>query len=124
MNAMDWKSIIFDELSKNPLADRILVFGSAANPAADPKDIDIYVEAHPQTDGEALQDLLRLAHRFYGCLDPFFLHNGVLFVRSKEATHWVRARCGAAIALAGQGGLPLSDALELAVGADLTGMKR
>ena len=120
---MDWKSIIFDELLKNPLADRILVFGSAAEPDSEPKDIDIYVEAHPHRDAQALQDILRLAHRFYGYLDPFFLHNGVLFVRSKEATHWVRARCGAAIGLAGRGGLPLSDAIELIAGADLGGLK-
>lgn len=116
MSGLDWKAAIFDRLAKNPLADRLLVFGSAADPDREPKDIDVFVEADAFADERALRDLLRLAREHYGYFDPFLMQSGALFVRSSEATHWVRARNADVIAAAGRAGVPLAEARALAAG--------
>lgn len=113
MSSETWLPDIIERLAANPLADRLLFFGSATDPARVPNDLDVFVDADPRSDRAGLQVLLQLARDFYGYLDPFFAYNGLLYVRSDEATHWVRARHERAIATAARAGVPLAELAEL-----------
>lgn len=109
MSSQVWLPQVLERLASNPLADRMLVFGSAMDPAREPNDIDVFVAADPRLDGPGLRALLQLARDFYGYLDPFFIHKGVLYVRSDEASHWVRAKHSGPIEAAARAGIPLRE---------------
>lgn len=107
----NWRQIIFRKLSEHPLSRNMRVFGSAATPDADANDIDVFLDCPgPAGRTAGLDDILELARRHYGRLDPFVLRDGVLWTRNDDATGWVRARNAAALIAAGREGVSLDDA--------------
>jgi predicted nucleotidyltransferase len=112
MTDQGWREEILRLLAENPLADRMRVFGSAAEPGRDPKDLDVFVDGVEKVS--ALRDLMALQRRFYGRLDVFVLQGGVLWTRSDDADRWIRAKNAAALRRAGEAGITLADAAALA----------
>ena len=113
MSSEDWLPHLLERLAANPLADRLLVFGSTIDPERVPNDLDVFVAADPRLDGAGLRSLLQLARDFYGYLDPFFVYNGLLYVRSDQATRWVRATNSRSIETAARAGVPLPELVQL-----------
>lgn len=88
---------IAKSMSKLPYATKIRVFGSMAEGKDTPGDIDVFVDmsSTPYTDSQQCYeffDLIRLANRNYGYVDPFIQFADGLVVRNDEATGWVMAR--------------------------------
>lgn len=84
-------------MSRLPYADKIKVFGSMAEGSARPGDIDVFVDLPdtPFTDSEQCReffDLIRLANRNYGYVDPFVRFADNLVVRNDAATGWMTAK--------------------------------
>ena len=82
-----WQQIV-KVLQSSPYADDITVFGSVARGEAKTfSDVDIYIHTE-----DAPWNILRLAQKFYGMLDPFYEEGDVLMVRSDDARSWKRAK--------------------------------
>lgn len=84
-------------MSRLPYADKIMVFGSMAAGAEQPGDIDVFVDLPdtPFTDSEQCReffDLIGLANRNYGYVDPFIRFADDLVVRNDAATGWTTAK--------------------------------
>lgn len=84
-------------ISKLPYADKIMVFGSMAEGSAQPGDIDVFVDLAdtPFTNSEQCReffDLIKLANRNYGYVDPFIRFKDDLVVRNDQATGWTTAK--------------------------------
>lgn len=84
-------------MSRLPYADKIMVFGSMAEGSTAPGDIDVFVDLPdtPYTDSEQCReffDLIRLANRNYGYVDPFIRFGDDLVVRNDAATGWMTAK--------------------------------
>jgi hypothetical protein len=85
---------------QNPLSRCAQVFGSMARAHPSPKGLDLLVSLpgvrHPNVgnaaDYPALYDLLTIARRWYGYLDPFVWNGRSLWVRNADATSYERAR--------------------------------
>lgn len=84
-------------MSKLPYATKIRVFGSMAEGKDTPGDIDVFVDMSEirYTNSDQCReffDLIRLANRNYGYVDPFIQFSDSLVVRNDQATGWMRAR--------------------------------
>jgi len=88
---------IAKSMSRLPYADKIMVFGSMANGADRPGDIDVFVDLSdtPFTNSDQCReffDLIRFANRNYGYVDPFIRFSDDLVVRNDAATGWMTAK--------------------------------
>jgi predicted nucleotidyltransferase len=108
-----WREDILRLLAENPLADRMRVFGSAAEPGREPKDVDVFVAGVRKVSDlrDLLRDMMALQRRFYGRLDVFVLQGDVLWTRSDDAARWIKARNADALRRAGEAGISLADAI-------------
>lgn len=87
---------IAKQMSSLPCAPKIQVFGSMAELKENPVDIDVFVDMSdiPFTSSDQCReffDLIRLAHRNYGYVDPFIRFSDALVVRNDEASGWMKA---------------------------------
>lgn len=114
MSGNDWSIEILTVLAQSPLASSIRIFGSAADPSRQPKDIDAFVEIDGLYDRKDVQTLLSIAYEKYGMFDPFLLSAGVLWTRSNDATRWVKARNAHSLTSAGRTGISVDEALDIA----------
>lgn len=105
---------IITALRSNAYAPEMKVFGSAAEePDKLPNDIDIFIDTkHMVFDSavfnKALSEILSIARRYPGMLDPFVLHNGKLWTRDSESSKWIKAKNPKDLAIAGRKGIPLT----------------
>jgi hypothetical protein len=94
---------------EHPLRDHILVFGSAATAVVEPNDIDIFIDyTHQVKEIGGLGDLMVLARKHYGRLDPFVLKDNTLWTRNDTASGWIKARNARGLIAACRKGIPLS----------------
>jgi hypothetical protein len=87
---------LLGKLSQHPWAERIQVFGSVGRGDASPRDLDIVVNFRDRSIGamqwdQPLHELIRLAKKHYGWLDPFLNYRDALVVRNDNATSWIRS---------------------------------
>jgi predicted nucleotidyltransferase len=98
MSAQNQKLLaIARAMSRLPYAERIMVFGSMAEGSETPGDIDVFVDLSETPYTDSLQcreffDLIRLANKHYGYVDPFIRFADDLVVRNDAATGWVTAK--------------------------------
>jgi predicted nucleotidyltransferase len=83
-------------MARLPYADKIKVFGSMAEGSLQPGDIDVFVDLSDTalTDDSQYQqfsELIKLARRNYGFVDPFLRFKNTLIVRNDTASGWTRA---------------------------------
>ncbi|WP_274644776.1 hypothetical protein [Pseudomonas serbica] len=83
-------------MTRLPYADKIKVFGSMAEGSLQPGDIDVFVDLSDTalTDDRQYQEfseLIKLARRNYGFVDPFLRFKNTLIVRNDTASGWIRA---------------------------------
>jgi 8-oxo-dGTP pyrophosphatase MutT (NUDIX family) len=98
------KNEILEQLKALPYADKIKVFGSVVSGKHVPGDIDLVCDIRGADNGRkhpAWRDLLSIASKHYGSVDPFIiadagLVNGkmtyYLWARNDYATGWIRSR--------------------------------
>jgi len=100
-------------LRGSSLASRLVVFGSVARGRFLPGDVDVAIDLRDggPADERELADLLRIARKHYGWLDPFVIDtDGTLLVRNERATSWTKARNARALKAAIRSeGRPLSE---------------
>lgn len=105
---------IIKSLRANAYAPEIRIFGSAANDDGKlPSDIDVFIDTKRfvlsrEIGGKALSEMLAIARRYPGMLDPFVLHNGKLWTRDSESSKWIKAKNPKELATAGRSGVPLT----------------
>lgn len=104
-------------LSESNFSNKLIVFGSVAAGKLEPVDLDVVLDARDcecQRDAEIvyaneMNQLMGLAKRHYGFLDPFVLTRRDLYVRNDVATGWQAARNKKGIKAAIESGKRLMD---------------
>ncbi len=106
---------IAGELEQLQLPAPLLVFGSMGKGAARPGDIDVVCDVQGLQDLPlgSLRPLLAACRRHYGWVDAFIRTEGELWVRSDEATCWVRAKNTAGLVASMADAVPLAQVIEL-----------
>lgn len=115
MDSINLKRILNDLMDLS-FSSQIVVFGSASLLGAEPGDIDVCI-IHDNKSGNTstsqYQEIMSLARREYGWLDPFILSGERLLVRNDEATGWIMAKNAKSIkASIRRDGIPLRTAIE------------
>lgn len=103
---------VLSELTQLPHADRLRVFGSVKAGKELPGDVDVFADTEGLASEEIKEfsrNLISIARRYYGDLDPFLLVKGKLHSRNDDANGWTLAKNAADILAAGREGTPLQD---------------
>ena len=111
-------NLLIAEVRQMPAAGSVVVFGSVARRDKPPVDLDLVLDARDcgswqeacEKYQSTIAELLALARRHYGYLDPFVWTQAGLVVRNAEATGWQRANHQKTLVQAiGNDGVPLTN---------------
>lgn len=105
---------VLSELTQLPHADRLRVFGSVKAGKELPGDVDVFADTEGMSSEdikEFSRNLISIARRYYGCLDPFLLVKGKLHSRNDDANGWEYAHKAPQLLSAGRDGIPLEDVM-------------